>query len=953
MTQGAVVYRDGCWVQCLGREKRHLRSGQATNKIATTVSFRSELSTLTKAQVSFPDDDTLLLSDVDFASIFPASLSAFSELKRFVCSNCKINEMPTTLFELPDLIECELPKNRINAMPVQLESSAIEILSFTENAFFDVPITAWRIPTLRRLDLSANRITQCVTPNPPEFQAQLAKNQLKSLSLRNNPLTWFDCEFPNLMELSLANTKLSTFPTVLSTYRKLVKLDLSGNPQLGVDAGARELNTSLEITSLDLSSSELSAVPKMLGMLAPRLETLKVAFNTISEASQLQTAPSLQRLTKLNADNNALSNATDVLERFPDLTSLSIVGNNITNCNMIKPQKKLEYLNLSSNAIESCNLLTPSLRVLDLGNNLLTAIPESIFELSNLENLTLSANPIEPVLLTSSQYKFLQNLTTLDADQSAFASCAVERQQWIRNLRVCVAGTKPLTTSPPDSAETASPPGSNSQDPRSTGGSPIVYLIGSFMVAVLIVLVIYRAKKPKQVREARTTVTMASPEDPPVQRETPERPPSYHRAVSSDSGKFFNGIGRPSILNSSFMSGISSNGVIRMQRPSVASSIQNQRGSWEDEQLNAWRIDYDGVSLDKRIAIGHFTEIWCATYRTDTVVVKRLVKSWGSRLLSSSARRNQFQASNVVDPSVIDDFIMEIRMLSRLNHPRVVTFYGAAWTRKDASDLMAIMEYLPNHDLHTYLVAQQRRKHKNDSEWTIDKTHVALDVAEALSYLHSVHPPVIHGNVQARNVLLDDTLEAKLGDFGSAQYARNSSESLESDTGSLDASLSATNLLDTTPWIAPEVLLGAALSDTSVDIYAFGVLLSELDTCELPYQGVAEKSKSGSKGLQDTSIRQQIAMGTLQPTFSENCPAKIRVLAEQCLAFNGANRPPITEIVFVLKEIVTDTEGASEVYENVLLESPVAVLSLPRTDGSTSDRASSVSHRTTDPRQSC
>ncbi|KAJ0389153.1 hypothetical protein ATCC90586_011587 [Pythium insidiosum] len=112
--------------------------------------------------------------------------------------------------------------------------------------------------------------------------------------------------------------------------------------------------------------------------------------------------------------------------------------------------------------------------------------------------------------------------------------------------------------------------------------------------------------------------------------------------------------------------------------------------------------------------------------------------------------------------------------------------------------------------------------------WTREKLLLALDVAYALAYIHSLLPsPVVHRDLKSRNVLLSATegskqrLTAKLCDFGVSR-AQSSNHSMTTGVG-------------TSRWLAPEVILGGGHYDAACDIYSFGVLLTELDTHEIPF----------------------------------------------------------------------------------------------------------------------
>ncbi|KAJ0393596.1 hypothetical protein ATCC90586_008789 [Pythium insidiosum] len=103
-------------------------------------------------------------------------------------------------------------------------------------------------------------------------------------------------------------------------------------------------------------------------------------------------------------------------------------------------------------------------------------------------------------------------------------------------------------------------------------------------------------------------------------------------------------------------------------------------------------------------------------------------------------------------------FMGEIRLGARLEHPKIVVFRGVAWST--LSDLAIVMEYMPHGDL-SALLARMRDTpgHREAFDWRKgpeamgrrSKLAIALDVAQALVYLHSQRPPVIHRDLKASN----------------------------------------------------------------------------------------------------------------------------------------------------------------------------------------------------------
>lgn len=325
-----------------------------------------------------------------------------------------------------------------------------------------------------------------------------------------------------------------------------------------------------------------------------------------------------------------------------------------------------------------------------------------------------------------------------------------------------------------------------------------------------------------------------------------------------------------------------------------------------DQDMRHFRLLAEEIVRGKLIAKGGYGAVYKATFR-DTIVVMK-------QLLPERAR----------DPRMLNDFMDEIRMCASLDHPKIVTFLG--FTFASLMDLSAVFEYMPNGDLATLLQDQLEQatrdpkardafcwfpsKDSKQGEFRC-KSLLALDVAEALVYLHSFTSPKIHRDLKSNNVLLDHKWKAKLTDFG---ISRELSE---------DETMTAE--IGTVSWIAPEVLRGDMYSEKA-DVYSFGVIMTELDTCRRPYsEGVpCEDHGGGIANHTNARIAVLVSAGKLRPSLSSNCPQSVRELAIKCLDTNPTKRPSALQLHFELRnlEVRKDNVSMSGQKANQLVSNP-------------------------------
>ena len=129
--------------------------------------------------------------------------------------------------------------------------------------------------------------------------------------------------------------------------------------------------------------------------------------------------------------------------------------------------------------------------------------------------------------------------------------------------------------------------------------------------------------------------------------------------------------------------------------------------------------------------------------------------------------------------SPVDYFKEECTLMSKLRHPHIVQFLGICYPR--GSVLPALVMELLMSCLHNYLEANEREKRAIP---VAIKLSILLGVSKGLVYLHS--KDIVHRDLTARNVLLNESLSAKIADLGMARLVSLHSATMTKAPGNVN-----------------------------------------------------------------------------------------------------------------------------------------------------------------------
>ncbi|KAL7691926.1 putative protein kinase [Plasmopara halstedii] len=304
----------------------------------------------------------------------------------------------------------------------------------------------------------------------------------------------------------------------------------------------------------------------------------------------------------------------------------------------------------------------------------------------------------------------------------------------------------------------------------------------------------------------------------------------------------------------------------------------------------------DGELLHK----GSFTLAIRATLKIEGQANRQVVVR---RLLPELAEQQSYRQA----------FLEDISLSITLLHPQIVAFIGFYDSAQRVYDLdsptspshlveaaaqpSAVTEYMPNGNLRALLSLRPRNAQEFGWFHSISmpktKAHLALDIVDALVYLHSrsadvntsLHPP----QLKAQRVLLSEHCDAKLCAFGVNRTVGVQAMYTQSDFS--------------VAWLAPELLRGERRSEQA-DVYSLGVLLTELDTCELPFAAGVDLDNDLDEQSQLALL---ISSGCVRPALSMDCPVQIQDLVMRCLSFSPLQRPPAIEVQHTLRKLINGT----------------------------------------------
>ncbi|XAR61759.1 Non-specific serine/threonine protein kinase [Bertholletia excelsa] len=236
-------------------------------------------------------------------------------------------------------------------------------------------------------------------------------------------------------------------------------------------------------------------------------------------------------------------------------------------------------------------------------------------------------------------------------------------------------------------------------------------------------------------------------------------------------------------------------------------------------------------------------------------------------------------------------YIAELEFLSKASHPRLVPLLGHC--SELGNEKFLVYKYMPNGDLSNslYKTTALEDDALQSLDW-ITRLKIAIGAAEGLTYLHDCTPPIVHRDIQASSILLDDKYEVRLGSLSE----------VHAEVG--DNHKNAITRLFRIPQISEQGPSGSSSAACAYDVYCFGKVLLELVTGKL---GISNTRLTLQQYLQHISKHDKDMVGKIvdQSLIVDDDLLKevwsMAIVAKACLNPKPSRRPLMRHVLKALE----------------------------------------------------